>query len=69
MTLQEKKNFVPTHNISGADETRFLYCGDIDRAGFDIFLRLCKEAKELHIELFVTCISENAGTESKHKAP
>ena len=36
-----------------ADEVRFLYCGDIDRAGFDIFLRLCKEVKELHIELFI----------------
>ncbi|MCR5123149.1 MAG: DUF2220 domain-containing protein [Ruminococcus sp.] len=37
----------------GADEVRFLYCGDIDRAGFDIFLRLCKAAEELHIELFL----------------
>lgn len=36
----------------GADELHFLYCGDIDRAGFDIFLRLCKTA-ELNIELFV----------------
>ena len=31
----------------------FLYCGDIDRAGFDIFFRLCKEAAELDIVLFV----------------
>lgn len=38
----------------GADTIRFLYCGDIDRAGFDIFLRLCKAAEELHIELFLT---------------
>lgn len=37
----------------GADAVRFLYCGDIDRAGFDIFLRLCKAAEELHIELFL----------------
>ena len=37
----------------GAGEVEFLYCGDIDRAGFDIFLRLCKGAEELHIELFV----------------
>lgn len=37
----------------GADEVHFLYCGDIDRAGFDIFLRLCKAAEELHIELFL----------------
>ena len=37
----------------GADTVRFLYCGDIDRAGFDIFLRLCKAAEELHIELLL----------------
>ncbi len=37
----------------GADDVSFLYCGDIDRAGFDIFLRLCKAAEELHIELFL----------------
>ena len=37
----------------GADTIRFLYCGDIDRAGFDIFLRLCKAAEELHIGLFL----------------
>ena len=37
----------------GADTIRFLYCGDIDRAGSDIFLRLCKAAEELHIELFL----------------
>lgn len=37
----------------GAGEVGFLYCGDIDRAGFDIFLRLCKAAEELRIELFV----------------
>ena len=37
----------------GADTIRFLYCGDIDRAGFDIYLRLCKAAEELHIELFL----------------
>lgn len=30
----------------------FLYCGDIDRAGFDIFFRLCEEAAELNIVLF-----------------
>ena len=37
----------------GADEIFFLYCGDIDRAGFDIFKRLCKEADELQISLFI----------------
>ncbi len=36
-----------------ADSVHFLYCGDIDRAGFDIFLRLCKVAEEQHIELFL----------------
>ena len=36
-----------------ADDVSFLYCGDIDRAGFDIFIRLCKAAEELHIELFL----------------
>lgn len=48
-----KEKFRSYAQYLGADEARFLYCGDIDRAGFDIFLRLCKEAKELHIELFV----------------
>lgn len=37
----------------GADTIHFLYCGDIDRAGFDIFLRLCKAAEGQHIELFL----------------
>lgn len=37
----------------GSDAVRFLYCGDIDRAGFDIFLRLCQAAEELQIELFL----------------
>ena len=37
----------------GADDVSFLYCGDINRAGFDIFLRLCKAAEMLHIELFL----------------
>ncbi len=36
-----------------ADTIHFLYCGDIDRAGFDIFQRLCKAAEEQHIELFL----------------
>lgn len=31
----------------------FLYCGDIDRAGFDIYLRLKREAENLDISLFV----------------
>lgn len=37
----------------GSDAVCFLYCGDIDRAGFDIFLRLCQAAEELQIELFL----------------
>lgn len=37
----------------GANEVCFLYCGDIDRAGFDIFIRLCQATEELHIELFL----------------
>ena len=39
--------------MHGFYELHFLYCGDIDRAGFDICLRLCKAAAGLNIELFV----------------
>jgi hypothetical protein len=38
--------------LSG-ENTSFLYCGDIDRAGFDIYLRLKRTAEELDISLFV----------------
>ncbi len=48
-----KDKFRSYADYLGADEVHFLYCGDIDRAGFDIFLRLCKAAEELHIELFI----------------
>ena len=48
-----KDKFRSYADYLGADEVRFLYCGDIDRAGFDIFLRLCKAAEKLHIELFL----------------
>lgn len=48
-----KDKFRSYADYLGADEVRFLYCGDIDRAGFDIFLRLCKAAEELRIELFL----------------
>lgn len=48
-----KEKFRSYAQYLGADEISFLYCGDIDRAGFDIFLRLCKAAEELHIELFL----------------
>lgn len=36
-----------------SDRVSFLYCGDVDRAGFDIYLRLKKEAESLNISLFV----------------
>lgn len=36
-----------------ADEVVYLYCGDIDRAGFDIFLRLCQAAEGLSVSLFL----------------
>jgi hypothetical protein len=48
-----KDKFRSYADYLGADEVYFLYCGDIDRAGFDIFQRLCKAAEELSIELFV----------------
>ena len=48
-----KGKFSSYARFLGTGEIEFLYCGDIDRAGFDIFLRLCKGAEELHIELFV----------------
>ena len=48
-----KEKFCSYAQYLGADDVSFLYCGDIDRAGFDIFLRLCKAAEKLHIELFL----------------
>ncbi len=48
-----KGKFCSYAKYLGADKIHFLYCGDVDRAGFDIFLRLCKEADELDIELFI----------------
>ncbi len=48
-----KEKFRSYARYLGADDISFLYCGDIDRAGFDIFLRLCKAAEELHVELFL----------------
>lgn len=45
--------FLSYAQFLGTDEVNFLYCGDIDRAGFDIFLRLCKAAEGLHIGLFL----------------
>ena len=48
-----KDKFRSYAQFLGADKVSFLYCGDIDRAGFDIFLRLCKAAAELQIDLFI----------------
>lgn len=45
--------FLSYAQFLGADKVNFLYCGDIDRAGFDIFLRLCRAAEGLNIELFI----------------
>lgn len=48
-----KEKFCSYAQYLGADDVSFRYCGDIDRAGFDIFLRLCKAAEKLQIELFL----------------
>lgn len=48
-----KGKLVSYAQFLGADEISFLYCGDIDRAGFDIFIRLCREADKLQIDLFL----------------
>ncbi len=37
----------------GVDKVRFLYWGDIDREGINIFLRLCRANPSLEISLFV----------------
>lgn len=48
-----KGKFISYARFLGADDLHFLYCGDIDRAGFDIFLRLCRAAEQLDIKLFL----------------
>lgn len=48
-----KGKFRSYSQFLGAEQVTYLYCGDIDRAGFDIFLRLCKEADEIPISLFL----------------
>ena len=48
-----KGKFASYAHFLGAESLKFLYCGDIDRAGFDIFLRLRKSADELSIDLFL----------------
>lgn len=48
-----KGKFTAYADFLGTEQVSFLYCGDIDRAGFDIFLRLCKTAEELSISLFL----------------
>lgn len=48
-----KGKFQSYSRFLGADKVEYLYCGDIDRAGFDIFLRLCHEAEDISISLFM----------------
>lgn len=48
-----KGKFRSYSQFLGAEQVAYLYCGDIDRAGFDIFLRLCKETDEIPISLFL----------------
>lgn len=47
-----KGKFRSYSQFLGVDQVTYLYCGDIDRAGFDIFLRFCKEAEGIPISLF-----------------
>lgn len=48
-----KQKFSSYVHFLSTGKITFLYCGDIDRAGFDIFYRLCREAINLDISLFV----------------
>lgn len=48
-----KGKFSSYAHYIGGEPIHFLYCGDIDRAGFDIFCRLTNEANDLDIKLFV----------------
>lgn len=48
-----KGKFSSYAHYLGCESVHFLYCGDIDRAGFDMFCRLTIEAPELDIKLFV----------------
>lgn len=48
-----KGKFTSYARFLSTGKIHFLYCGDIDKAGFDIFFRLCNEASELDIKLFI----------------
>ncbi|MGN0612936.1 MAG: hypothetical protein ACI4JB_03470 [Porcipelethomonas sp.] len=48
-----KGKFSSYAHYLGSENVHFLYCGDIDRAGFDMFCRLINEAAGLDIRLFV----------------
>lgn len=48
-----KEKFTSYARFLGGKDIHFLYCGDIDRAGFDIFFRLTAEASNLDIQLFI----------------
>ena len=50
--INGKGKFTAYAEFLGVDNVKFLYCGDIDRAGFDIFFRLESEAETLNIQLF-----------------
>lgn len=53
-----KGKFSSYASFLGSDDILFFYCGDIDRAGFDIFFRLCSEARGLDIRLFLPVYKE-----------
>ncbi len=50
--INGKGKFTAYADFLGVENVTFLYCGDIDRAGFDIFFKLKSEADTLKIELF-----------------
>lgn len=50
--INGKGKFTAYAEFLGVDNLTFLYCGDIDRAGFDIFFKLEVEAETLNIQLF-----------------
>ena len=53
----------------GGAEVRYLYWGDIDRAGLSIYLALCRNNPELHIQLFVPAYDEMLKLASARQIP
>lgn len=53
-----KGKFLSYSRFLGVDRVTYLYCGDIDRAGFDIFLRFCREAEGVSVSLFLPAYRE-----------